>query len=87
MDVKQLEAEIANLKSRLDDALAEVGIYNERNDYVRVAECGKRIIHLADQLHMRTVHLQDRINFYSLISDLKARGLAVEAVKRYAHQG
>ena len=38
MDTKQLEDEIANLKSRFEDALVEVSVYNERNDYVRAAE-------------------------------------------------
>ncbi|MEO4053407.1 hypothetical protein [Solibacillus sp. CAU 1738] len=86
MDVKQLQAEIANLKTRLDDALTEVAVHNKRNDYVQAAECGKRIIYLANQLHMRSVHLQDQIKFYGLISDLKNRGISVEAVKKLAYQ-
>ena len=82
MDTKQLEAEIANLKSRLDDALVEVSVYNERNDYVRAAECGKHIIHLANQLNMRSAHLQDRINFNNIIDDLEKRGYSAKVVKR-----
>ena len=82
MDTKQLEAEIANLKSRLEDALVEVSVYNERNDYVRAAECGKRIIHLANQLNMRNAHLQDRINFNNIIDDLEKRGYSAKVVKR-----
>lgn len=86
MDVKQLKAEIANLKTRLDDALTEVGVHNKRNDYVQAAECGKQIIYLANQLQMRSVQLQDQNNFYGLISDLRNRGISAEAVKKFAYQ-
>lgn len=51
---------------------------NKQNDYVRAAECDRR----GNQLHMSTVQLQDRINFYKLINDLQKRGYSVEAVKR-----
>lgn len=82
MDLTQLKDEISNLQNRLDSKLAEVSVFNERNDYKKAAECGREIIHLADQLHMRTSHLQDMINFHGLIDNLQTRGIKVGTVKR-----
>lgn len=86
MNAKQLEAEINNLKSRLDDTLIEFRVYSERNDYLKAAECSRRITNLSNQLHIRTAHLKDMNNFYGLLSDLQTRGLEMEAIKRYANQ-
>ena len=86
MDLKQIKDEIINLQARLDIKLTEVGVHNKRKDYVKAAECGKEIIHLANQLHMRTAHLQDMINFHGIIDNLKSRGINVKAVKRYVEK-
>ena len=86
MDLAQLKDEIINLQARLDIKLTEISVYNKRNDFKKAAECGKEIIHLANQLHMRTAHLQDRINFHGVIDNLQTRGIKVEAVKRYVEK-
>ena len=47
------------------------------------AKCAKCRRRLAIRIEEREQHLRDRIKFQYLIRDLKARGLAVEAVKRF----
>jgi len=86
MDLTQIKDEITNLQARLDIKLTEVNIHNKRSDYKKAAECGNEIIHLANQLHLRTAHLQDMINFHGVIDNLKSRGIKVEAVKRYVEK-
>ena len=82
MDLVQLKDEISNLQSRLDSKLVEVNVHNKRKDFKKAAECGKEIIHLSDQLHMRKAHLQDMINFHGLVDNLQARGIKVGVVER-----
>lgn len=86
MDLAELKDEISNLQNRLDSKLAEVIVFNKCNDYIKAAECGREIIHLAEQLHMRTAHLQDLNNFYGLIDNLQNRGITARAVKRYVEK-
>lgn len=83
MDIKQLKAEIKNLKDMLNDAMREASVFNELSDFLQVEECSIRITHLAKQIQLREKHLQDHINFQKIISDLSDKGIIVEAVKRF----
>ncbi|WP_332649736.1 hypothetical protein [Lysinibacillus sp. 54212] len=82
MNTKQLEAEIANLTSMLEDAFKEVAVYNKVGDLRKAADCGMRIQKLSKTLALRKRHLQDRINFNRIINQMSKQGLE-EAVKRF----